>query len=176
MNLYSKSALALLTILFLSGCNGLMINKPNSPNRLVNKDEVAVQDALTQIGKGISNMKAELDKSQTKAGLYIDTIDLDIALNAIQNEDGSVSLGINPLDFKKFSDSSGKLNADVVKSLEDSRSSSLKIRFKSVNGYRLQLLNSMKDDATRDGVISEDLKNTPIEIPYKNIDYIFEKQ
>ncbi len=176
MNLYSKSLFMLLTLSFLSGCHGVMINKPNSPNRLVNKDEVAVQDALTQIGKGISNMKAELDKNQTKAGLYIDTIDLDIALNAIQNEDGSVSLGINPLDFKKFSESSGKLNADVVKSLEDSRSSSLKIRFKSVNGYRLQLLDSMKDDAKRDEVLQKDLADNPVEIPYKNMgQYMFEK-
>lgn len=64
----------------------------------------------------------------------------------------------------------------MIKSLEDSRSSSLKIRFKSVNGYRVQLLNSRKDDATRDGIIRDDLKEHPIEIPYKNIDYIFEKQ
>lgn len=176
MNTYSKTILAMLTMLSIAGCNGVMINKPNSPNRLVNKDEVAVQDALAQIGKGISNMKAELDKNQTKAGLYIDTIDLDIALNAVQNEDGSVSLGINPLDFKQFSESSGKLNADVIKSLEDSRSSALKIRFKSVNSYRLQLLDSMTNDENRDEVLLNDLKLNPVEIPYKNIDYIFERK
>lgn len=168
MQRYSKSILTLLIISLLSGCNSL-INQPNSPKRLVNKDEVSVQDALTQIGKGISNMKTELDKNQTKAGLYIDTIDLDIVLSAGQTEHGNVSLTINPIDFKQFSNSSGNVNSALVKDVDDLRSSTLKIRFKSVNSYRLALLDALSEGSVKDDIVGEDLHQNPANFPYKEI-------
>lgn len=124
-----------LAISVLTGC----AMNPNSTARLVNKNEVSVESALVDVGKGIGGMKLALDGQGAKTGIYVDSIDLDLVLSATQNENQKLTLGLNPIDLTSLSKISGNLSAEEYKAIVDSRGSTLKIRFKSANSYNLEL-------------------------------------
>lgn len=138
MNKNIKLFLITLTI-FLIGCSHL-ITATNDKNRLVNKQETSIEEGLKQIGIGIGEMKKALNQSGTEAGLYVDTIDLDLILSSTQNEHGQLVLGVNPIDFKSLSKNSAKIDTDIYKEIIDSRNNTIKIRFKSTNFYNLEMV------------------------------------
>ena len=54
-----------------------------------------------------------------------------------------------------------------MKDVDDLRSSTLKIRFKSVNSYRLALLDALSEGSVKDDIVGEDLHQNPANFPYK---------
>lgn len=127
MKLRNVQMIAIISVL--SGC----AMNPNNKAALVNKNEVTVESALRDIGTGIGEMKKALDERNSKAGVYVDSIDLDLVLSTTSDEHGKLTLGLNPIDFKSLSKIKGSLDSEIYKSLVDNRNSTVRIRFKSIN-------------------------------------------
>lgn len=100
---------------------------------------VTVEQALSDIGVGLGKMKVALDANNVQTGLYVDSIDLDLVLNATADSTGKLALGFDPINLTSLSRITGKFDGEISKHILDTRNSTIKIKFKSPNSYNLDL-------------------------------------
>ncbi|MDC9817215.1 hypothetical protein PS357_15980 [Acinetobacter nosocomialis] len=105
---------------------------------------ISVDEALPQIADGIVAMKNRLDADNVKVGVYVDDIELEIALNANATKDGKLTIAADPLSLKSLSKSALSFDASQATKIEDLRGSKLIIKFKSANQYSLEYLDKLK--------------------------------
>ncbi|WP_347017428.1 hypothetical protein H2788_08905 [Acinetobacter seifertii] len=140
MNNFNQSAIYLILSFSLIGCTSFQINKEQQETRKM----ISVDEALPQIADGIVAMKNRLDADNIKAGVYVDDIELEIALNANATKDGKLTIAADPLSLKSLSKSALSFDASQATKVEDLRGSKLIIKFKSANQYSLEYLDKLK--------------------------------
>ncbi|MDS7968128.1 hypothetical protein RMB12_13975 [Acinetobacter sp. V117_2] len=140
MNNFNQSAMYLILSFSLIGCTSFQINKEQQDTRKM----ISVDEALPQIADGIVAMKTRLDADNVKAGVYVDDIELEIALNANATKDGKLTIAADPLSLKSLSKSALSFDASQATKVEDLRGSKLIIKFKSANQYSLEYLDKLK--------------------------------
>ncbi|MFI8011596.1 hypothetical protein ACIF8R_15660 [Acinetobacter sp. ABJ_C4_1] len=140
MNNFNQSAIYLILSFSLIGCTSFQINKEQQETRKM----ISVDEALPQIADGIVAMKNRLDADNVKAGVYVDDIELEIALNANATKDGKLTIAADPLSLKSLSKSALSFDASQATKVEDLRGSKLIIKFKSANQYSLEYLDKLK--------------------------------
>lgn len=140
MNNFNQSAIYLILSFSLIGCTSFQINKGQQETR----EMISVDKALPEIADGIVAMKNRLDADNVKAGVYVDDIELEIALNANATKDGKLAIAADPLSLKSLSKSAFSFDASQATKIEDLRGSKLIIKFKSANQYSLEYLEKLK--------------------------------
>jgi hypothetical protein len=109
---------ALTTVVVLGGCASF------APTDIAKPSDITVQNALADIGDGLTQMKQKIDAGGHNFGLLADEVTIELKVGANAKEGGKLAIDVGRSNIA--------LNGEVTKSAEADRANTITIKFKNL--------------------------------------------